>query len=893
MPVVVVESPAKAKTIEKYLGKDYKVFASFGHIRDIKQKKEAIDVNHDFSIDWEIDAKSKKHIKTIIDALKKDPELILATDPDREGEAISWHLKEILRKNHKSLKIKASKRITFTSITKDSVLNALQSPREVDQHLVDAYLARCTLDFLVGFNLSPILWSKFPAGTSAGRVQSVCLRIVSEREDEIENFQSKNFWTISGEFLNAKGKSFQSLLTHLDEKKLQQFSIKNEEEAQEIKKTILSKTSFEITSITSKENQINPPAPFSTATLQQEANRKLRLNSSDTMREAQKLYESGYITYMRTDAIDMAPEARNSCRGVVTQTFGQEFLVEKVRVYKNKAKNAQEAHECIRPSDFSLNPKKLQNSNISARGLKLYELIWNRTVATQMKAAIVRNKKVSIQSTDGKVEFLAEGQTPVFDGFKRLYKESSDEGKSDSDNGKDSLNKKLPQLSESSSIALNSVKVEKKETKPPPRFTEASLVKEMVKHGIGRPSTYSSIITTLKNREYIRVISGTNKLQSNITGRLVTAFLQLYFEKYVEYGFTAKMEEALDDVSGGREKLLNVLTNFWGEFSSNVEKVSGIERKEVSQQVANLVSGQFISQSNGKSKLLDCPSPKGCDGTLQLSVFKGSTPHFQCPKCKYYLPLDKEKKGVSRETKELGVKPDTNQKIYLKSGPYGLYLELEVIGKSKKKPQRISIPKGLNADDITYELSLEFFNLPRLIGKHTSDGKEIFGSFGWKGPYLRHNGNIVSIPGSNPLELFTIGINRAVDLLAEGKSNVGELIGTHPNGGEIYKLDGRYGPYLSWGGTNVSLPKNFDQSLLDVDQAVELFNKKKPSRNQKKEIKNLGEHPQKKGLIRVLDGPYGAYVNWGRINAPIKKEFVPEQLTLDQAITLLNKKQKK
>jgi len=900
MPVVVVESPAKAKTIEKYLGKDYKVLASFGHIRDIKRKREAIDPKDNFSIDWEIENKSTQHIRAIVAALKKDPELILATDPDREGEAISWHLKEILRQKYKTLKLKSSKRISFTSITKDSIQKAMNEARDVDQHLVEAYLARCTLDFLVGYNLSPILWSKFPAGMSAGRVQSVCLRLVSERENQIDTFKPQSYWVISGEFLNSQQVAFKCVLTHFEGQKLQQFTIENAHQAAEIQHIINNKERYLVKGITSKETQITPPPPFSTATLQQDVNRKFKLSSSETMRLAQRLYEDGYITYMRTDAINMSGEARTDCRNAIATLLGKEAVVAQERVYKNKAKNTQEAHECIRTTNFLLTPQKFKQQvpSITANGYKIYELIWKRSMATQMKAAVVKNTKVTVVSEDEQVEFIATGQVPVYTGFKKLYEEGTDISRKDSDQNLEHQNKELPPLTANEQVKLKAANVQEKETKPPYRFTEATLVKEMVKHGIGRPSTYSTMISTLKKREYIQPIPRTNTLQPTTTGRLVSAFLMLFFTKYVKYDFTADMEKDLDEISGGREARLTVLNSFWDDFSTTVEGILEIERKEVNEKVADMISPYFLTtSSNGQSKRLQCPNPNGCDGKLELMIFKGSTPNFQCKKCQYYLPLEKGKTGIVRESREILTLQDTNQKVLLKNGPYGYYIEVEPEkkgkGKSKAKPKRVGIPKGINIDEMTEELCLKFLNLPRVIGKHPEDGKEIRGLLGRNGPYLKHGNNSVSFAENNPLELFTIGINRATSLLADNKSNMENSIGLHPEGGQILKRDGRFGPYVSWNGINASLPKNLDPAQLTVEDAVLLLKRKNQPRLQKNVIKELGVHPDLKGPVRVLDGRYGPYVKWGSINATIPKKLNANELTMEEAIDLIKKKKAK
>ncbi len=888
MPVVVVESPAKAKTIEKYLGKNYKVLASFGHIRDIRRKKEAVDPDHDFAIDWEITPDSKKRIKPIVDALKKDPALILATDPDREGEAISWHLEEILRNNHKSLKIKSSERISFTSITKNSIKDAIQSPRKVDSHLVDAYLARRVLDFLVGFNLSPILWTKFPCGASAGRVQSVCLRLITERELDREAFEPRSYWTILADCLSPKKMPFQSVLTHLNDEKLSQFSFASSEDAEAAKELVASKDRYWVKEVVSKDARINPPPPFTTATLQQEANRKLRLGSDVTMKVAQKLYEAGHITYMRTDAINMAPEAIQECRKAIAKEIGNDFVVQPQRVYKNKAKNSQEAHECIRPTAMHLVPARAKN--LSAVEGKLYDMIWKRTLATQMKACVVKNTKVILVSDDTQVSLQATGQVPVFAGFKKIYEEGVDESQRDKDHQHDHVNTDLPPLAKNDVIELQAVDVRHSETKPPFRFTEATLVKEMVNLGIGRPSTYASIIATLKTREYIQTVPQSRNLQPTATGRLVTAFLKLYFPKYVEYDFTAEMEKDLDEISGGREDRINTLSDFWNDFSLNVAAVSDIDRRTINEKVSELVYPQFVTTTESDTDLFKCPNPKCDSGRLELKVFKGRAPYFSCRDCKYNQPLERGKEGTVSETVHLGTKEDTNQKIFLKSGPYGKYLELEKPEETKTKPKRVSIPEGMSTEEINLDVAIQLLDLPRTVGNHPDDGQEITAHIGRNGPYLKHGQNSASIPDSNPLDALSIGINRAVSLLAgEGLAN-DDIVGEHPEGGSILRRNGRYGPYVKWKGINATIPRKQDPLTLSVDDAVSLLERKKGAATGQNGARDLGPHPTEKGPVKVLSGRYGPYVKWKRVNASIPKHLEADSITLDQAVELIEKK---
>ena len=888
MPVVVVESPAKAKTIEKYLGKDFRVLASYGHIRDFKPKKEAVDPSNNFKPIWEIDRHAKKHLSAITSALQKDPNLILATDPDREGEAISWHLEEILKQKFKNISSNQKNRISFTSITKESVQAALNDPRQIDMDLVDAYLARRTLDFLVGFNLSPILWTKLPCGSSAGRVQSVCLRLVSEREQKIEQFQSRDYWTISATFLNLEKKQFRANLTVFGGKKLGKAGFDSSENALDAENVLRGLKNYEIGSVTSKDMALSPPPPFTTATLQQEANRKLRTKSSETMRLAQKLYEAGHITYMRTDAINMAPAAIKECRSAITNIFGSKYLAPKERVYKQKAKNSQEAHECIRPSRLIHSAQDLisQGISFSKKEVDLYDLIWKRAIASQMKSNLVKNTKVLIKSENPGLELSASGKVQLFDGFKKVYEESRGDDAKASDTEESFVNPDLPVLFKGDKINLEETSVKENTTQPPSRYSEASLVKAMVDYGIGRPSTYSSIISTLVDRGYVIPVPRSNKLQPTASGRVVVAFLQTYFPKYVEYGFTAEMENLLDDVSGGRENKDNVLTNFWKDFSPKVESVNSKQIKQVIDSVAEVVASQILVNGSDSKHILTCPNPDCKDGKLELRIFKNTAPYFSCPNCKYNQPFEHGKTGFLPSFNEVGKDPETGKMILLKSGRFGSFFEIQEESKTKKKPKRAGIPKNIKDEDLNLDLALKLFSLPRLVGLHPENGKEITAGIGPYGPYLKFENKYTNLDTSNPQEIFEIGINRAVSLLSEPIESVPGNLGQHPEGGGISLHSGRFGPYLKWNGVNASLPKRMDPESLTLEEAIDLINTKASKSN----IINLGEHPQKKGAVEIRSGKFGPYVKWNRINASIPKNINTKDVTMELALKLIEKK---
>ncbi|MFC0340875.1 type I DNA topoisomerase [Paracoccus niistensis] len=811
MPVVVVESPAKAKTINKYLGDDYTVLASFGHVRDLPPKDGSVDTDADFAMKWEVAAESKKHVKAIKDALASDPNLILATDPDREGEAISWHLREALASSLKKAQVS---RVTFNAITKNAVTEAMANPREIDQPLVDAYLARRALDYLVGFNLSPVLWRKLPGAKSAGRVQSVALRIIVDREMEIEAFRAREYWTVHATLATPKGDEYRAQLVTYAGKKLERYDLANEEAARLAVKAVESRD-LKVTSVTSKPASRNPWPPFMTSTLQQEASRKLGLGARACMSAAQRLYEAGYITYMRTDGIDMAPEAVMAARDAIKARFGADYVPKSPRMYKNKAKNAQEAHECIRPTDMMLSPDKL---NVEPEQRKLYDLIWKRTLASQMEAARMERTTVEIGSADGQVGLRATGQVMLFDGFLRVYDQGTDD-----DEGEDSA--RLPQIAEGEPAAKRAVVPEQHFTQPPPRYTEATLVKRMEELGIGRPSTYASIVTTIQDREYVR--KDKNRLIPEDKGRLVTAFLVKYFPRYVSYDFTADLEGELDDISSGEREYREVLRRFWRDFTAALEGTSELRITEVLEAIDEALAPHLYPARADGGDPRECPL---CGkGRLNLKTARSGGAFIGCnnyPDCRYTRPISGAE-GEAMGDAILGLDPEGIE-ISLKNGRFGPYVQRGEATAEQPKPPRASIPKGWNAASMDLEKALMLLNLPREIGPHPEDGVTIEAGIGRYGPYIKHGTKYANLPEVD--EVFTIGMNRAVEVLA-AKPQRGRAapaaalaeLGEHPDGGAVQVLSGRFGPYVKWGKINATLPRDMAPESLRMDQALELI----------------------------------------------------------------------
>src|SRR5437762_7295359 len=791
MNVVIVESPAKAKTINKYLGRDYKVVASYGHVRDLPAKDGSVRPDADFDMSWEVDGKAEKHMKAIAEAVRGADKLFLATDPDREGEAISWHVREAL-KARRALKDVDVKRVVFNEVTRNAVLDAFRHPREIDRELVDAYLARRALDYLVGFTLSPVLWRKLPGSRSGGRVQSVALRLICERESEIEAFRPREYWTIEVEFQTAAGDRFTAHLSHLDGKKLDRFDLDSEAKARAAADAILAAAGFDVASVEHREVRRNPFPPFTTSTLQQEASRKLGFGATRTMQIAQRLYEGidldgdtvGLITYMRTDGVTLAAEAIAGARQLIGNEFGGRYLPPEPRVYKNAAKNAQEAHEAIRPTDMARKPGDVAR-HLDNDMRRLYELIWKRTVASQMASALLDQVSIDIADPSGQVRLHVTGSVVVFDGFLKLYQEDRDEPAEEEGEGR------LPNLRDRERVTRGVVTPNQHFTQPPPRYSEASLVKKLEELGIGRPSTYASIIQVLQDREYVRLDK--RRFIPEDRGRLVTAFLTSFFERYVEYNFTAELENQLDDVSGGRLDWKTVLRRFWEAFSVAVEGTSDLSIGQVIATLDEELGKHFFPDDGQGGNGRRC---KACqNGRLSLKLGKYG-PFIGCanyPECRYTRRLAIEN-GEAPEgdagPKLLGEDPAGGLPVTLRKGPYGNYVQLGEAsgnGKSKEKPKRASLPRGLPPAELDLARALALLALPREVGRHPVSGEAIIAGIGRFGPYLKHGPAYKSLGADD--DVLTIGLNRAVSLLAEGggrggrgRAQPGKPIGVHPGG---------------------------------------------------------------------------------------------------------------
>jgi DNA topoisomerase-1 len=822
MNVLVVESPAKAKTINKYLGSGYKVLASFGHVRDLPSKDGSVRPDDDFAMSWEVDAKAQARLKDIADALKGADKLILATDPDREGEAISWHVLEVL-KQKRALGKAHVERVVFNAVTKSAVLDAIAHPRQINEELVDAYMARRALDYLVGFNLSPVLWRKLPGARSAGRVQSVALRLVVEREMEIDKFVSQEYWSIAAD-LSAPGGAFSARLTHLDGEKLDKLSLKNEADAKRAVEAIESRR-FKVDSVESKPVKRHPAPPFITSTLQQEASRKLGFNAKHTMRIAQQLYEGidiggdtvGLITYMRTDGLDMAPEALTEARGVIGSRYGQKYLPGAPRHYTSKAKNAQEAHEAIRPTSFERTPDSVSRG-LESDQARLYELIWKRAIASQMESAEMERTTVDIASDDRKVTLRATGTVMLFDGFLTLYQESQDDD-SDEDGGR------LPKLAKGDATKVEKVSPEQHFTEPPPRYSEASLVRKLEELGIGRPSTYATILSVLREREYVRM--DRNRFIPEDKGRIVTAFLSSFFGRYVEYGFTADLEEKLDEVSAGDLAWKDLLRDFWRDFSAAIGETKDLKISQVITDLDEILS-PHIFPTTGEAGVDPRVCPTCGNGRLGLKLgrFGAFVGCSNYPECKYTRQLGGKAGNAGAEPRELGIDPGTGEKMMLKVGRFGPYIQVGEGENAKNK----SIPKGTDAATIDYETALKLIQLPREVGKHPETGNPIMANFGRFGPYVSHDGSYASL--DSPDEVFTVGLNRAVTVLAEKKANPRgrrgpealKELGNDPTTGVAIKLmKGRYGPYVTDGSTNATVRDGIDPLSVTLEQALALI----------------------------------------------------------------------
>ena len=829
MKIVIVESPAKAKTVNKYLGPGYRVLASYGHVRDLPSKNGSVLPDKDFEMHWDVEPKAAKRLDEIAKAVKGANKLILATDPDREGEAISWHVLQVLDRK-KALTGVPVERVVFNAVTKEAVLHAMHHPRTIDGPLVNAYLARRALDYLVGFTLSPVLWRKLPGARSAGRVQSVALRLVCDRELEIDQFKPQEYWTIIAELATGKNKTCQARLFSADGKKLEKFDIADTATAERLK-AALKGGRFIVANIESKSQRRNPAAPFTTSTLQQEASRKLGFSPRQTMQLAQRLYEGvdlggeaeGLITYMRTDGVQIVPEAIAAVRRLVTKLHGQRYVPSSPREYETKAKNAQEAHEAIRPTDFNKDPDSVSRY-LDDDAARLYRLIWLRTLASQASSAEIERTTVDIDVTgkDGKhYGVRATGSVIRFDGFLKIYEEGIDDAI-----GEDGA---LPALSKGAALDPRNIEAKQHFTEPPPRYTEATLIKKMEELGIGRPSTYATTLNVLRDREYVRLDK--RRLYPEDKGRLVTAFLESFFRRYVEYDFTADLEEKLDLISVGKLEWKDVLRDFWREFIAAVNDIGELRIAQVLEALNELLGPHIFPAPQDGGDPRACPS---CgNGRLSLKVgrfgaFIGCSNYPECRYTRQIADTNGEKASLAGEAKVLGTDPETGFEVTLRTGRFGPYVQLGD-GSGEEKPKRASIPKGTDPEHIDLSRALALLALPREVGLHPETGKPILAGFGRYGPYVRHDGKYASL--SAPEEVFEIGINRAVSLLAEKAANrrprassVVKELGEHPEGGgKVQVRSGRYGPYVKHGKVNATLPKDRDPEQVSLQEAVELI----------------------------------------------------------------------
>ncbi|WP_264048182.1 type I DNA topoisomerase [Methylobacterium flocculans] len=841
MKVVVVESPAKAKTINKYLGRDYEVLASFGHIRDLPAKDGSVDPEADFHMLWELDDRGSKRVSDIVKALKGADGLILATDPDREGEAISWHVVEALTAR-RALKGMPVERVTFNAITKAAVETAMRQPRQIDQALVDAYLARRALDYLVGFNLSPVLWRKLPGARSAGRVQSVALRLVCEREREIEVFKPREYWSLVATLTTEAGATFEARLTGADGKRIQRLDVGSGDEAAAFARD-LELATFQVGSVEAKPAKRHPAPPFTTSTLQQEASRKLGMAPAQTMRAAQKLYEGveidgetvGLITYMRTDGVDMAPEAIEDVRRVVAKEYGERYLPGAPRKYSVKAKNAQEAHEAVRPTDMSRLPKTVART-VDAEQAKLYELIWTRTVASQMESAELERTTVDVVAQVGprKLDLRATGQVVKFDGFLTLYQEGKDDEE-------DEDGKRLPPMTAGDPLKRERIASTQHFTEPPPRYSEASLVKRMEELGIGRPSTYAAVLQTLRDREYVRIDK--KRLVAEDKGRLVTGFLESFFKRYVEYDFTAELETQLDRVSNAEIDWREVLRDFWRDFSAAISGTKELRVTEVLDALNDLLGAHIFPEKADGSNPRTCPTCGAGQLSLKLGKFGAFVGCSNYPECKYTRQLaatgvDGDGEGSSENggqpgTRVLGNDPVSGLPVTVRDGRFGPFVQLGEASTEKEapKPKRSSIPKGTSPSSVDLEMALKLLSLPREVARHPETGEPILANLGRFGPYVQH-GKMYANLGRDD-DVLEIGANRAIDLIVAKEqgggrrgpaADPGRPLGEHPETGKpIVVKSGKYGPYVTDGTTNATLPKTMAAEAVDLPQALELI----------------------------------------------------------------------
>tara|TARA_B100000965_G_scaffold403668_1_gene432410 strand:- start:56 stop:2620 length:2565 start_codon:yes stop_codon:yes gene_type:complete len=853
MNLVIVESPAKAKTINKYLGKDYLVLASYGHIRDLPSKNGSVNTEKRFEMEWEIDSFSKKYLKEITDAAKESSKIILATDPDREGEAIAWHVKEVLD-SKKLLKDKSLERVVFNEITKKAILNAIENPRKIEMNLVEAYLARRALDYLVGFNISPILWTKLPGSKSAGRVQSVALKFITEREKEIELFKPEEYWTLTSDFTNKDNKNIFSKLSLFNGQKIERFSFKNKDEINDVI-NIINKTNFKITDVNTKTFRRNPLAPFTTSTLQQTASGKFGFGASRTMQIAQRLYQgidiegetTGLITYMRTDGTNISKEAVEDFRKFILNDFGESYLPKDPNSYSGKkAKNAQEAHEAIRPTDISRKPSDVKKY-VNTDQFKLYELIWARALSSQMTQAEFDRSTIIISSDDKNINFRASGSVIKFDGFLKVYQiQETDED----------VKNILPEVKVGEEVKILKLNDEQHFTDPPPRYSEASLVKKMEELGIGRPSTYASIISVLSTRNYVELMN--KRFHPTDRGKLISAFLDKLFAKYVDYNFTADLENQLDEITSGKIEWVEVLNNFWKDFYENVGKVKEKRTREVLD-LLNESLGALIFDRDEKD-VIDRKCKLCSTGELSLkNSFRGGA-FIGCsnyPECKFTRPLSKVKAAAQynlAEPKLLG-KNDKGKDIHLKNGRFGPYLQFEKENedleikkrKTKKKKnendhlKNVSIPKGIEVDSVDLDKAKFLCSLPKVLGQHPDSGKDITLNSGRFGPYLKCENKSARL--ENVEDLFTIGLNRAVTLIAEAKpgrisSSLIKDLGEHPEDKKPVRImKGQFGPYIKYKSLNATIPEEKDPNEINMEDALILIEKRKEYDRSKKKRK--------------------------------------------------------
>ncbi len=852
MNLVIVESPAKAKTINAYLGNNFKVLASYGHVRDLPSKNGSVDPENNFEFEWETSDKSKKNLSEIYKAAEQSDTLFLATDPDREGEAIAWHILELLKKK-KLLKDKSVKRVVFSEITKTAVSRGIENPREIDNSLVSAYLARRALDYLVGFNLSPVLWRKLPGAKSAGRVQSVALRLICERELEIESFNPDEYWKIKCTFSTDKNEKFEANLTSFKDKKVEKQSFKNKDQADEVL-FAFNNNKFQISNISQKPALRNSNAPFSTSTLQQEASSVFGFGASRTMQIAQKLFQGveikgetvGLITYMRTDSTELSGEAISSYREYLKENFNDAYLPEEIKTYKSKkAKNAQEAHEGIRPTDIKITPDVVKKY-LDEDGNKLYRLIWKRSLASQMSSAQYERTSVDLTSDDKILQLRANGSIQKFDGFLNVYGEFKEKDTSTSDESNentDNNEKLLPDLSMDTVLATHNPESSQHFTLPPPRYSEASLVKKLEELGIGRPSTYASIISVLKMRAYVDLEK--NRFVPVDRAILITAFLKGFFDKYVDYDFTADMENKLDDITTGKISWTEFLSLFWKDFSKNINQVTELRITNILDNLNESLKSHIFKTEESTNKITRvCPT--GCGGELSLKVsrfgaFVGCTNY---PDCKFTRPISHKKVKEVFDDIILGIDEATSKEIKLLNGRFGPYIQLGNI-EGKEKPKRATIPKDISPKEIDLEKAKLLLSLPRKIGDHPETGNEIFVNYGRYGGYLTCDNKNASLEDSS--EVFDIGINRAVTLLANAKpgrlksSSELKTLGDHPTDGKPIKvMKGKFGPYVKYKTINATIPDSFDPETIELDEAIELIDKKmdkKPKKKKKKSIK--------------------------------------------------------